>query len=76
MIYRNLLILRILLAWLSEHPSAKIIGFAQEIIDFYGAERMPDWVNALANGNPDAIDAVIEVALADYREEASNASEL
>lgn len=64
----------VLVAWMRDKPSRHIIEIAIAIVDIYDGD-VPDWVHALANGNPNDIDAVVQVALADY-EEALHASDV
>ena len=68
--------LLVLIAWMRDNPSRHILEIAYALVDIYGSENVPDYVNALANGNPDVLDDVIAVALADYQEEVQRASEL
>jgi hypothetical protein len=63
----ELLILR---SWLDENPPpSEIVPLAAKIFRSHSRSDIPDWVEILANGNPDHLPAVIETALADLREE-------
>jgi len=50
-----------------------IIEHAKLIMASYPRQSLPDWVEIIANGDPDHIDDVIEIALDDI-EEGKNAS--
>lgn len=52
---------------LVNRPSAGLLDRARLYLDAHEGEEVPDWVHALANGNPDRWQAVIEVAQADLR---------
>ena len=45
-----------------EEPNVGAIEDAQDILKRYARRELPDWVEALANGNPDCIASVYEVA--------------
>jgi hypothetical protein len=50
---------------LSDPPSIVLIELAQNLINNYPREELPDWIEILANGNPDNILAVVEIARSD-----------
>jgi len=62
------LILALMRKYLLSHPSADIVDYAKEVMSLYRRELIPDWIDALANGNKKNLDAVIEVAIADMNE--------
>ena len=45
-----------------EEPNIGAIEDAQRLLKRYARRELPDWVEALANGNPDCIASVYEVA--------------
>lgn len=50
---------------------------ARRLVEIFPRRIVPDWVEALANGNPAELDAVIETALADMEvEDGSNNQQL
>jgi hypothetical protein len=53
-------------------PSDSIIQSAQTFILLYPREELPDWVEILANGNPEMLQSVIAIAQADIRAEMAN----
>ncbi len=52
-----------------EKPNVVFIHIARLMVDAFGREDLPDWVEILANGNPDLIESVCDVALDDIRAE-------
>jgi hypothetical protein len=48
-------------------PDPRIIERAKDILNLYPRHLVPDWVEAIANGKPDQLAAVIEVALDDIK---------
>jgi hypothetical protein len=51
------------LEWaLLNRPGPELINWAREILGANPRENLPDWVEALANGNPEAWESVVEVA--------------
>ncbi len=53
----------------TEKPNVVFIHIARLMVDAFGREDLPDWVEILVNGNPDLIDSVVSVALDDIRAE-------
>lgn len=53
----------------AEKPNVVFIHIARMMMDAFGREDLPDWVEALANGDPDKVAEVVEVALEDIRAE-------
>lgn len=62
-------VLDFLKRWMTKAPTGGIIEYAAFLMTVYPREVLPDWVEALANGNPDELEAVIEIALDDMNEE-------
>lgn len=61
---------------LRHKPNPNLILWAGMILDGHPREDVPDWVEALANGNAEAWNSVCEVALADLEaQEADDAAE-
>lgn len=46
-------------------PSPDLIDEARTLIELYPRAELPDFVEILANGDPDHFDSVREIALAD-----------
>ena len=46
-----------------------VIVAARMLLAAYPRNELPDWIEILANGNPDMLDSVIEAALADIHAE-------
>jgi len=54
--------------WLvDEEPEGEILEEAKRVMATYTRRELPDWVEILANGNPNSLDAVIEIARADIQ---------
>lgn len=53
----------------NEKPNVAFIHVARLMVDAFGREDLPDFVEILANGNPDLIESVCDVALDDIRAE-------
>jgi len=57
----------------SSPPDPGIIDDAIDIMRTYSRVSLPDWVEIIANGNPDALASVVEVAKSDIEfEEGQN----
>jgi len=52
-----------------EQPHPIMIDHARMMMVIWPREELPDWVEALANGNPEQLASVIEVVKADIQEE-------
>lgn len=50
-------------------PTVEFIETANTLLLSYPRAELPDWVEALANGNPEMLESVVEVALEDIRAE-------
>jgi hypothetical protein len=48
-------------------PDVFILDVAKLLMILYPREALPDWVEILANGNPEMIEAVIATALEDIQ---------
>jgi hypothetical protein len=66
-------VLKVLFAWLNDHPSSKIIGIARLVLTWYDHKDLPDWVEILANGNTGLVESVVDTAITDA--EVTDASE-
>lgn len=67
-------VLDFLKRWMTKAPTGGIIEYAAFLMTVYPREVLPDWVEALANGNPSQLEAVIEIALADMNSEVDDDS--
>lgn len=54
---------------LNSKPDADLIRLANVLMRECERTDMPDWIEILANGNPDMLEAVFDAARADIRAE-------